>query len=269
MSSALLTSILACVALAVTAPVAPAQENPLQNGPAWDDLKSLVLRGTTPTEDASILTLEAPVRAVDPAFVPVHLTQAPGSPALTSVTVVIDENPAPVAAEIALGPAMAPLDLEIRMRVNAYSNVRAVATTDHSSIMAGRYVKATGGCAAPASKDIAAMLAEMGQMRFQVLASEETGGRVRHTAKLMIRHPNTTGFQRDQVTLLTVPAHFIDRLEVRQGDDLLFSVVAGISISEDPVFQFAFTDNGADTIFVHAEDTDGNIFDQSFPLAGL
>jgi len=37
----------------------------------------------------------------------------------------------------------------------------------------------------------------------------------------------------------------------------------------DPVFQFRFLDNGADRIIVHAEDTDGNVFDESFPPAGL
>jgi sulfur-oxidizing protein SoxY len=246
----------------MSAAAAPAEDNPLQNGPAWDELKGLVQNAASAAEDEEILILDAPVRAM-------HLTQPDGAPPIRTLTVIIDENPAPVAAEMTLGPAMMPLDMEIRMRVNAYSNVRAIATTDTASVLAGRYVKATGGCAAPASKDLEAMLAEMGQMRFQILASEEVGSAIRHTAKLMLRHPNTTGFQRDQVTLLNIPAHFIDVLEVRQGDDLLFKVEAGISISEDPVFQFRFTDNGADTVTVHAEDTDGNVFDQSFTLAGL
>jgi sulfur-oxidizing protein SoxY len=253
----------------VSAAAATAEDNPLQNGSAWEDLKSLVQNAASAAEDKGILILDAPVRAMDPAFVPVHLTQPDGAPPIRTLTVIIDENPAPVAAEMTLGAAMMPLDMEIRMRVNAYSNVRAVATTDTASILAGRYVKATGGCAAPASKDLEAMLAEMGQMRFQIISSEQTGTAVRHMAKLMLRHPNTTGFQRDQVTLLNIPAHFIDVLEVRQGDDLLFKVEAGISISEDPVFQFRFTDNGADTVTVHAEDTDGNVFDESFTMLGL
>jgi sulfur-oxidizing protein SoxY len=263
------TSAVAGLVLLCAAPVVHAQENPLLDGPAWDDLKDLVQNGSTAIENSEVLTLDAPVRAMDPAFVPVHLTQPPGAPPIQALTVVIDENPAPVAAEITLGPAMMPLDLEVRMRVNAYSNVRAIATTDNASVLAGRYVKATGGCAAPASKDLEAMLAEMGQMRFQILSTEQDGAALRHMAKLMLRHPNTTGFQRDQVTLLNIPAHFVDVLEVRQGNDLLFKVEAGISISEDPVFQFQFTDNGADTITVHAEDTDGNVFDESFPLTGL
>ncbi|WP_342759287.1 thiosulfate oxidation carrier complex protein SoxZ [Paracoccus sp. S3-43] len=66
---------------------------------------------------------------------------------------------------------------------------------------------------------------------------------------LMIRHPNFSGLQRDQATLLNIPAHFIDRLKVRQG--------------EDPVFRFAYAPNGQ-PVRVHAEDTDGNTWDQSF-----
>jgi len=246
-----------------------AQDNPLLPSPAWEELKALIPTAETATENSGVLLLDAPLRASDPAFVPVHLTQPPGAPPIRALTVVIDENPAPVAAEITLGPAMLPLDMELRLRVNAYSNVRAIATTATASVLAGRFVKASGGCAAPASKDLQALMAEMGKMRFQILASEPEGARTRHTAKLMLRHPNTTGFQRDQVTLLNIPAHFIDVLEVRQGDDLLFRVEAGISISEDPVFHFRFLDNGAERITVHAEDTDGNVFDESFPLTGL
>lgn len=255
-------------ALLCPAPLA-AQDNPLVESLAWEELKALVPSGDTAVENAEVLLLDAPPRAADPAFVPVHLTQPPGAPPIRALTLVIDENPAPVAAEITLGPAMLPLDMELRLRVNAYSNVRAIATTDKASVLAGRFVKASGGCAAPASKDLEALMAEMGKMRFQILSSEPEGTGMRHTAKLMLRHPNTTGFQRDQVTLLNIPAHFVDMLEVRQGDELLFRMTAGISISEDPVFQFRFLDNGARRITVHAEDTDGNVFDESFPLTGL
>lgn len=256
------------VALFASSPVL-AQDNPLVDSSAWEELKGLVTEGSEAVENREVLLLDAPTRAMDPAFVPVHLTQPPDAPPIRALTVVIDENPAPVAAEITLGPAMLPLDMELRLRVNAYSNVRAIAVTDSASVLAGRYVKASGGCAAPASKDLETLRAEMGQMRFQILSSEPEETRMRHTAKLMLRHPNTTGFQRDQVTLLNIPAHFVDVLEVRQGDELLFKITAGISISEDPVFQFRFLDNGAERITVHAEDTDGNVFDESFPLTGL
>lgn len=246
-------------ALLLATPVA-AQDNPLQNSATWDELRDSVLGLASDVPlDLAVLDLDAPVRAHEAAIVPIRLTQPAGAPPVQAVTLVIDENPAPVAAEYTFGPAMAPLDFEFRVRVDSYSDVRAIADMGNGSqVMAGRFVKASGGCSAPAGKDMAAVAATMGQMRWK---SAPQDGRTIGT--LMIRHPNFSGLQRDQVTLLTIPAHFIDRLEVRQGDDLLFTLQAGISISEDPVFRFAYAPNGQ-PIHVRAEDTDGNTWDQTF-----
>ncbi|WP_295049543.1 quinoprotein dehydrogenase-associated SoxYZ-like carrier [uncultured Paracoccus sp.] len=246
-------------ALLLAGPAA-AQDNPLQNSATWDDLRDSVLGlAADVPQDTGVLDLDAPVRAHEAAIVPIRLTQPVDAPPVQAVTLVIDENPAPVAAEYSFGPAMAPLDFEFRVRVDSYSDVRAIADTGNGNrVMAGRFVKASGGCSAPAGKDMAQVEATMGQMRWR--GTPQDG---RTIGTLMIRHPNFSGLQRDQVTLLNIPAHFIDRLEVRQGDDLLFSLQAGISISEDPVFRFAYAPNGQ-PIRVHAEDTDGNIWDRTF-----
>ena len=246
-------------ALLLATPVA-AQDNPLQNSPTWEDLRASVLgiEGDVPL-DLAVLDLAAPTRAHEAAVVPVRLTQPAGAPPVRAVTLVIDENPAPVAAEYSFGPAMMPLDFEFRVRVDSYSDVRAIADTGNGNrVMAGRFVKASGGCSAPAGKDMAEVEATMGQMRWK---SDRQDGRSIGT--LMIRHPNFSGLQRDQVTLLNIPAHFIDRLEVRQGDEVLFTLQAGISISEDPVFRFAYAPNGQ-PIHVRAEDTKGNVWEQTF-----
>lgn len=241
-----------------------AQDNPLQPSATWDDLRESVIGLTAePPVDTGILDLDAPVRANDAAIVPIRLTQPADAPPLSDLMLVIDENPAPVAAEYSFGPALMPLDFEVRVRVDAYSDIRAIATgSDGTPVMAGRFVKASGGCSAPAGKDMAAVEETMGEMRWK---SAEQDGRTIGT--LMIRHPNFSGLQRDQVTLLNIPAHFIDTLEVRQGDDLLFTMSAGISVSEDPVFRFAYQPNGQ-PITVHVEDTDGFVWDQSFDGAG-
>ena len=239
--------------------------NPLEPSETWDvDLRESVLGlDAEPPIDPALLDLAAPVRADDAALVPLRITQPEGAPALDAVTVVIDQNPAPVAAEFQLGQAMAPLDFEIRVRVDAYSDVRVIGNPEGDApVMAGRFIKASGGCSAPAGKDMAAVADTMGEMRWKTAAEGD-----RNIGTLMIRHPNFSGLQRDQVTLLTIPAHFIDTLEVRQGEDLLFTMSAGISISEDPVFRFAYEPNGQ-PISVHAEDTDGNSWDQTFDAAG-
>ena len=52
-------------------------------------------------------------------------------------------------------------------------------------------------------------------------------------------------------------------LELRQGGALMWRMDAGISVSEDPVFRFAWTP-GQGPVTVHAEDTEGRVWDQSF-----
>lgn len=256
--------LLAAALLALIAGPLPAAENPLQPASAaWEDIRPTLLGDAPdPAIDPAQLLLDAPARADEPALVPVRITQPAGAQPITKLALVIDENPAPVAAEFTFGEALMPLDLELRVRVNAYSDVRAVAwLADGRQVMAGRFVKASGGCAAPAGKDAAAALAEMGQMRLR----SGTGDDGRPEATLMIRHPMNSGLQRDQLTLLDIPAMFIQTLEVGQDGSPWFTMEGGISISEDPVFRFAVTP-GQGEVTVHAEDTDGRVFDEALPF---
>lgn len=250
-------------ALVVIGPggAALAQENPLQPSAAWEDIRPTILPADAPDppQDAAQLLLDAPPRADNPALVPVRITQPPGAAAIERLVLVIDENPAPIAATFIPGKALMPLDLEVRVRVNAYSDLRAVAWLEDGRIVqAGRHVKASGGCAAPAGSNAEEAAKVMGQMRLR----SGTAADGRAEATLMIRHPMNSGLQRDQLTLLDIPAMFIQTLEVRQGDTPLLVMDAGISISEDPVFRFALTPAAGD-ITVHAEDTDGHVWDES------
>lgn len=257
--------LLAVLLLALAGSPALAVENPLQPSAAWEDIRPTLLGDAPdPAIDETQLLLEAPMRADDPALVPIRITQPAGAQPITKLALVIDGNPAPVAAEFTFGEALMPLDMEVRVRVNAYSDVRAIAwLADGRQVMAGRFVKASGGCAAPAGKDALTAAAEMGKMRLR--AGTASDGRPEAT--LMIRHPMNSGLQRDQVTLMDIPAMFIQTLEVRQGETPWFTMEAGISISEDPVFRFAVTP-GQGEVTVHAEDTDGRVFDQSLPFPG-
>ncbi|UMA64729.1 quinoprotein dehydrogenase-associated SoxYZ-like carrier [Roseivivax marinus] len=239
-------------------------ENPLEPSETWSELQYDVVGDAEIAEAGDLFTVDAPYRAHDAATVPVTITQTNPDTPITGATVVIDENPAPVAAEFEFSPAMAPLDFEMRVRVNQYSNVRVLAETPDGLRMAGRFVKASGGCSAPASRDPELALASAGQMKLRQFG--ETGGAAmstpRREAQIMIRHPNYSGLQRDQITQLFIPAHFIDELEVMQGDELLFSMTGGISISENPVFRFSYADNGSETLRVRAHDTEGKVYEQ-------
>jgi sulfur-oxidizing protein SoxY len=47
---------------------------------------------------------------------------------------------------------------------------------------------------------------------------------------------------------------------VKRGDDLVFRMEGGISISEDPNFRFTFAHAQDDTLEVTAKDTEGETF---------
>lgn len=255
--------LLAPFLLVLSVGAAMAQENPLAESETWDDLAYDILGDVVPAPADGVLALEAPTRAEDAATVPIRLVQPAGAPWVQGVTLVIDENPSPVVAELEFREGMMPLDFELRVRVDQYSNVRAVATTETGDVlMTGAFVKASGGCSAPAGRPLDEALAGLGEMRLREFGAADDG---RREAQVMIRHPQFSGLQRDQLTQLRIPAHFIDRLEVWQGEELLFTLTGGISVSENPVFRFRYVDNGAPGFRVRAQDTEGHVFEQTLP----
>ncbi len=247
--------------------------NPIIEGETWADLKGDIIGDEPILDDHTVFRLDAPNRAHDAATVPIVLKQLDPMRPITGATVVVDENPAPVAAEFAFSEAMAPLDFELRVRVNLYSNVRAIARTEAGLVMDGRFVKASGGCSAPATRDPEMAAQTMGQMKLRLFGSEpqiSLPHGTRREAQIMIRHPNYSGLQRNQLTQLFIPAHFIDQMEVWQGDEVLFTMSGGISVSENPVFRFEYQDNGSDDLRIRATDTEGNVFEQRLQkTAGL
>lgn len=240
-------------------------ENPLTESATWTDLQYDVLGDASLSNADGLLVMDAPYRAHDAATVPIILKQTDPTVKITGATVVVDENPAPVAAVFGFGEAMGEIDFEMRVRVNQYSNVRVIAQTPDGLHMTGRYVKASGGCSAPATKDPELALADMGKMKLRLFDETAQMSTPRRDAQIMIRHPNYSGLQRDQITQLFIPAHFIDHMEVWQGNDLLFTMDGGISISENPVFRFSYDDNGTTSLTVKATDTDGNSFEKELP----
>lgn len=243
----------------------------------WADLKG-DLYGDRPIRDgAEWLALEAPYRAHDAAIVPVEiaaLRPQGGAQSIRNITLVIDQNPAPVAAVFHLGPRSGLASISTRVRVNAYSHVRAIAeTSDGELYMVSRFVKASGGCSAPALKDQDQSLADLGKMRLRFFTPKEPMGataasRPVREAQLMIRHPNYSGLQMDQITRYYIPAHFVREIEVRQGEDLVLSVEGAISLSEDPSLRFHFLSGGAEPIDVRIEDTEDQVFTESWPVPG-
>jgi sulfur-oxidizing protein SoxY len=190
----------------------------------------------------------------------VRIPAAIGAHAKT-LTLIIDKNPAPVVAAFSFGPAagLGERTLSTRVRIDMYSNVRAVVETeDGKLLMATKYVKAAGGCSAPALKDTDAALAEAGKMQIKTFESADTSGM--REGQLMIRHPQYSGLQLNQATGYYIPAKFIRAIDVRAGDALVFRMEGGISLSENPNIRFTYAAGGNEPLEVDAEDTDGRKF---------
>ncbi len=262
-TSAVLAGALALTGAAGIIPALAAEAtngNALLEADVWPALQKDVFGTKTVQEDASIVTLEAPVRADDAALVPLTVKiPASASGRVMKLTLIVDKNPAPVVAEFEYGPAAGEGErvLSTRVRVDMYSNIRAVVETDDGSLyMATKFVKAAGGCSAPALKDTDAALADAGRMIVRALGSVEGAPQLRQ-GQLMIKHPQYSGLQLNQATGFYIPARFVRLIDVKRGGDLVFKMTGGISISEDPNFRFTYAGGGDETLEVTATDTEG------------
>ena len=232
----------------------------------WASLANDIFKGRLFADGTGLVSIDMPTRAEDAAIVPVTMRVAlpsGDSRRLKTLTLVIDNNPVPVAATFTFSDSAGVSMISTRVRINSYTNVHVVAELSDSKLyLAQTYVKASGGCSAPAAKNADEAIATLGQMRFRVFGKPSGAHR---EAQVMIRHPNNSGLQRDQLSLLYIPANFLDELHVWQGHALLFSMKAGISISEDPNFRFTYVPNGATTFKVEARDTEGKAFVSEWP----
>ncbi len=263
---ALVAALLSTFALPATA--SAERPNPLQDGATWEHLRPSYFADRPIQDGAGRFSLDAPFRAQDAATVPVRFQQADPEIRVVRLTLLVDENPAPFAAEFEFGPDMGAIDLETRLRVNAYSNVRAIAETEDGTLyMVGRYVRASGGCSAPAARDMEAAMAQLGRTHVRWIAPEAQP-EDRRMVQVMVRHPSNSGLQRDQITHHYIPAWYVDRVEIHQGGALLFTMTGGITLSEDPSFRFSYSDNGAGGLSIRAGDIRGGEYGGDF-RAGL
>ncbi|HEX2367357.1 MAG TPA: quinoprotein dehydrogenase-associated SoxYZ-like carrier [Bradyrhizobium sp.] len=235
----------------------------------WPGLVQDVFNNRPMNDGSEVIGIEMPYRAEDAAIVPVTLKSklAPDdSRHVRTITLVIDQNPAPMAAKFELGPDARVSEISTRVRVNNYTNVHAVAElSDGKLYMVKTFVKASGGCSAPAVKNAEEAKARLGQMKYRQFARAEQGptNGIRE-AQIMIGHPNNSGLQMDQLTHLYIPSFFIDELHLWQDDSPVLSMEGGISISEDPNLRFTYVSNGAKTFRAEARDTSGHVFQKEW-----
>lgn len=221
-------------------------DNP-EASPIWQKVRASLFQSrpiATAAED--VISLDAPVRAEDAAIVPISIKarfpQTPGR-YIDKIYLIIDNNPSPISAIFKFTPQSGRADIETRVRIDEYTQVRAIAETNDGQLhMSTRFVKASGGCSAPPGKDAQAALATLGRMKFRV--EGDGNGNQPVLAQLMISHPNNSGLAMDQVSRLFTPAHFVRQVNITYAGQPVMSAEVDISISENPNFRFYFLPRG-------------------------
>lgn len=261
-----ISALLVVLAIGGTARAEPTEA---QRAARWSDLKHAIF-GDRAVEDAGDrVSIEAPMRAEDAAIVPVAIRVTETlAPQIRGLYLVIDNNPSPLAAHFLLGPLADPSEITTRVRIDDYTYLHAVVETgDGRLYAAARFIKAAGGCSAPAGKDQALALERLGKMKVNFTERATPGEPV--TVKLLISHPNNSGMQMDQLTRNYIPADFMQTLDVTYNGQSVFRLESDISISEDPTFNFSFrpSDPAVPSV-LKAEILDSNRrhFTQSWPV---
>jgi sulfur-oxidizing protein SoxY len=173
---------------------------------------------------------------------------------------IIDKNPAPVAAALTFGPAAGQGGGErrftTRVRIDTYSYVHAIVETDDGVLhMTKAFVKASGGCAAPSPKDADRANDDLGKTLVKSFDPAVETAALRE-AQIMVKHPNNNGLQMDPETRAYIPARFIREVTVMRGKDLVFKAETGFSLSANPNFRFTYGNANESALDVTSVDTD-------------
>jgi sulfur-oxidizing protein SoxY len=247
-------------------PFAYATEEDAARAQRWQALQEAIFGDRKVMDGTGIVQLDTPPRALDAALVPVGVQLTTKEP-LKALYLVIDNNPSPLAAHVTFGPKSDPRSMKLRVRVNEYTLMHAVAETQSGKLyVTEKFVKAAGGCSAPAGSDDQEALRDIGRMKLRLLGPFHANQPLQ--AQLMIRHPNFNGMQMNQVTRYFTPARFIKTTDVTYDGAKVFTLESDIAISTDPVFTFGFVPEREGQLKVAIRDSDDASFEQTFDVPG-
>jgi sulfur-oxidizing protein SoxY len=255
---------LSIIALTATA----ADDSASPNTEIWRKVRADLFGERTIVDDGAVgrILMEMPARAADAAVVPlaIRVKSSPNDAPTRKLYVVIDRNPSPIAGIFEFGEGSGGPELETRVRIEEYTWVRVIAErADGSLVAVQRFIKAAGGCSAPAGKSLAERLAGMGQMKWRIEPPADPSAPV--WVQLMIRHPNNSGLAMDQLTHLYDPPYYVRIVRVSRGDELVFSADVDFSISENPAFRFTLRPGNGGALRARAIDSNERVFESSAP----
>jgi sulfur-oxidizing protein SoxY len=245
----------------IMAHAAGASDDEAERLARWKEIQKSIFGDRQIAATDSLVKVDAPVRAMDAALVPITLTM-PEKDRIAGVHLVIDDNPSPYAAHIAFGPGADAGEIKLRVRVNNYTNIHAVVETKDGQLFeTTKFVKASGGCSAHMGMSDEEAMKGMGDMKLK-FAEAQPGRPVEAT--LMIRHPNFSGMQMNQITRDYTPARYINKVAITRGDQTILTLDGDISIASNPVINFGLQPEGRGPIKVVATDNQNGRWEHSF-----
>lgn len=223
------------------------------SSPEWERLRERLFARRPIAADGSVVQLNVPLRAAYGASVPVRIVSAIPQREeryVKRLVLLVDKNPSPVAAVLDLTPEVGQADFETRIRVDEYSHVRVVSELSDGTLHTdSRYVKTSGGCSAPPNRDALNLI---GRTVLKLPGPLHMNEPV--AADVTVVHPNDTGFELNQVTVMYIPPHFVRSIKVSYAGRKVFDADLDFSISENPTWRFHFVPHGAGEL--RAEVTD-------------
>lgn len=228
--------------------------------PQWEALRGKLF-GTRPIDatPSSRVQLSAPLRAAYGASVPVKIVSSLAQTAelyVKRMYLLVDKNPSPLAATLELTREVGQADFETRLRVDEYSHVRVISELSNGELhMSSRYVKTSGGCSAPPNRDSPELI---GKTIFKLPTPPKMGAPT--TADVTVIHPNDTGFELNNVTVMYIPSHFVRTIAVSYAGRPVLSADLDFSISENPTWRFNFVPQGPGELRAEVTDSKGQHF---------
>jgi sulfur-oxidizing protein SoxY len=224
------------------------------SSPQWETIRAKLFQDRRIDTASGKVRLAVPLRAPFGAAVPVKITSGiPQTPELyvKRMYIVIDKNPSAIAAVLELTPEVGQADFETRLRVDEYGHIRIISELSNGELhMASRYVKVSGGCTQPPNRD---QLHNIGKTVLRL--PEGVRMEAPTAAEVQVIHPNDTGFELNQITVMYIPPHFVRSIRVSYSGRKVFDADLDFSISENPSFRFNFVPHGAGVLRAEVEDS--------------
>ena len=224
------------------------------SSPEWEHLRERLFAARAVDATPGTVQVIAPLRAAYGASVPVKIvSKLPQTPDryVKRLYLLVDKNPSPVAAVLDLTLEVGQADFETRLRVDEYSHVRVVAELSNGELhMDSRYVKTSGGCSAPPNRDALNLIGRTVLKLPEPVTMNQTTA-----ADVTVLHPNDTGFELNQVTVMYIPAHFVRSIKVSYAERKVFDAELDFSISENPTLRFNFVPRGQGELRAEVEDS--------------